>query len=183
MIGGRVGWGGVRGLLLGLGAPASGISAQKARIDTIALNLASAGTTAAPGEVPYRRKVVELQPVPPGAAGRGVALPAATARPVGFVPPGPRSWTGDRSIGPTSGWDPSRDRGGVRIAGVFEDASEGPLVYDPGHPHADDQGYVRHANVDTTRELVDLLEARRLFDANAAVFEAMKSVLRRSLDI
>ncbi|TVR54310.1 MAG: flagellar basal body rod protein FlgC [Gemmatimonadales bacterium] len=165
--------GGVRGLLKGLSAPASGLRAQKARIDTIALNLANAGTTAPPGEMPYRRQVVELaaQPGPPG--GGGVARPAIPALPA--IPPGAPG-------GPTSAPGRPGDDG-VRVVGVAEDPGEGPLVYDPGHPHADEQGYVRYPNVDTTRELVELLEARRLFEANASVFEAMKSVLRRSLEI
>lgn len=170
---GRVGAGGVKGLLLGLSAPASGLRAQKLRIDTIALNLANAGTTAPPGEQPYQRRVVELASLPPGVGGNGVAVPARPALPM--LPPGFRVHEG-MDLGRV-GDD------GVQVVGVTEDPTEGPLVYDPGHPDADDQGYVRYPNVDTTREMVDLLEARRLFEANASVFEAMKSVLRRSLDI
>jgi len=73
--------------------------------------------------------------------------------------------------------------GGVRVSGVEEDAAEGALRYDPGHPDADEAGYVRMPNVDISGEMVDLMVTRRLFEANATVFQAMKSILRRSTQI
>ena len=73
--------------------------------------------------------------------------------------------------------------GGVRVAGVATDATEGPLVYDPGHPDADEAGYVRYPNVDITQETVDMLMARRAYDANATVFQVLKSVLHKALEI
>lgn len=178
------GGGGVRGLLKGLSAPASGIRAQKARIDTIAFNLAQAGTSAAPGTEPFRRRVVELESIPPGSSAHGVAPLAGGATPatanLAFpLAPLASQLPGADPLSPTA--RPHDE--GVRVAGVAEDLTEGPLVYDPGHPHADEQGYVRYANVEVTQEMVDLLEARRFFEANATVFEAMKSVLRRSIEI
>lgn len=68
-------------------------------------------------------------------------------------------------------------------ARVAEDASEGRLVYDPGHPDADQRGYVRMPNVDIATEMVDLMVARRMHEANASVFQAAKSMLRRALEI
>ena len=66
---------------------------------------------------------------------------------------------------------------------VEEDQSLGRLVYDPGHPDADAQGYVRFPNVDVAMETVDLMVARRLHEANATAFQAAKAMLRRSLEI
>ena len=63
------------------------------------------------------------------------------------------------------------------------DVSEGVLVYEPGHPDADPSGYVRYPNVDLTQETIALMETRRAYEANATVFEAMKSMLRRALEI
>lgn len=63
------------------------------------------------------------------------------------------------------------------------DTGEGRLVYDPGHPDADAQGYVRHPNVDMATEMVDLVMARRLHEANATAFQAAKAMLRRALEI
>ncbi len=162
---------GVRGLLRGLSAPASGLKAQKTRIDTIAFNLANAGTTAPPGEVPFQRRVVEFQE-----GTQPVRTPGLTAPTTPMVP-------GDWDAARATGIDRAMGEEGVRVAGIFEDATEGPLIYDPGHPDADEQGYVRLSNVDPTQEMIELLEARRLFEANVSAFEAMKTILRRSIDI
>jgi len=72
---------------------------------------------------------------------------------------------------------------GVRVRGIVEDTSEGPRIYDPGHPHADADGYVQSSNVDTTLELAELMEARRVYEANASVFDALTAMLRRSIEI
>ncbi len=62
-------------------------------------------------------------------------------------------------------------------------ASLGDLIYDPTHPDADIAGYVRMPNVDPTQELVTLMNARRLYTANATAFTSMKAMLRRAVDI
>ena len=72
---------------------------------------------------------------------------------------------------------------GVAVAGVVEDATPGPRVYDPAHPDADADGFVEYPNVDMAQEMVALMEARRAFEANATAFEAMKSMLQRALEI
>lgn len=72
---------------------------------------------------------------------------------------------------------------GAVTAQVVEDRSPGRLVYDPGHPDADQSGYVRMPNVDVATEMVDLMVARRMHEANASVFQAAKGMLRRALDI
>ena len=63
------------------------------------------------------------------------------------------------------------------------DAGPAALVYDPGHPDANADGYVEYPNVDVTTELVDLMIARRVHEANATVFQAAKSDAERALDI
>ncbi len=68
-------------------------------------------------------------------------------------------------------------------AQVLEDKSDGRMVYDPGHPDADANGYVRMPNVDIPTETVDLMVARRMHEANATAFQAAKAMLRRALDI
>ena len=64
-----------------------------------------------------------------------------------------------------------------------EDLSEGALVYDPGHPDADEAGYVRMPNVNITDEMLDMMDARRLFEANASVFQAIKSMMYRATQL
>lgn len=73
--------------------------------------------------------------------------------------------------------------GGVEVTGVAEDATAGPLVYDPSHPDANADGYVRYPNVSVTDEMVGLMDARRMYEANATVFQATKSMLKAAIDI
>lgn len=72
---------------------------------------------------------------------------------------------------------------GQVVTRIVEDAQPGRKVYDPGHPDADAQGFVTYPNVDLNSEIVDLMIARRLHEANATVFQAAKSMLKRALDI
>jgi flagellar basal-body rod protein FlgC len=72
---------------------------------------------------------------------------------------------------------------GQLVTRIVEDAQPGRKVYDPGHPDADAQGFVTYPNVDMNAEMVDLMIARRLHEANATVFQAAKSMLKRALDI
>jgi flagellar basal-body rod protein FlgC len=69
------------------------------------------------------------------------------------------------------------------VAGIAEDEGEGRLAYEPGHPDADANGYVRYPDVNTAQELVKLLDAKRMYEANASVFQTAKSMLRAALDI
>jgi len=194
-----------RPLFRGLGIAASGLAAQRQRIEVIAHNVANAETTRTADGGPYRRRVVQFEAAPfrvggaagpmPGAVGDGGAV---VPGPGGVVVPGP----GGAGIAGAPGITPfpvpevkppevlvpgaaewTEPAGGVRVAGVVEDASEGPLVYDPGHPDADEAGYVRYPNVRITDEMVDLMEARRVYEANATVFQAVKAMLKRAIDI
>lgn len=143
--------------LRGLGIAASGLSAQRQRLDAISANIANAETTRGIDGAPYRRKVVRLEEVAFQTLAADAAEAAETAEGAGG--------------------------GGVRVVGIEEDLSEGALVYDPGHPDANGDGYVRMPNVDITTELTDLMETRRLFEANVTVFQAIKSMLRRSTQL
>jgi flagellar basal-body rod protein FlgC len=144
----------------------SGMSVQRLRMETVATNIANAETTRTEGGGPYRRRLVRLEE-----ASQQGAPPA--------YPPLPLDPANEGVI-PN---DPTQTLGGVRATAIEEDASEGPLVYDPGHPDADANGYVRYPNVRVTDELVDMMEARRVYEANATVFQAAKQLLRRALDI
>lgn len=84
-----------------------------------------------------------------------------------------------REIG-SAGRDPKT---GELTARIVRDSRPGRQVYDPGHPDANENGFVELPNVDLAMETVDLLMARRLHDANASVFQAAKAMLRRALDI
>ncbi len=71
---------------------------------------------------------------------------------------------------------------GARLE-VSQDPRPGRMQYDPSHPDANTDGFVEYPNVDVNRELVDLMLARRVHEANVSVFQAAKSMLRRALEI
>jgi flagellar basal-body rod protein FlgC len=73
--------------------------------------------------------------------------------------------------------------GGVKPSEVVEDTRPGSEDYDPGHPDADPNGFVKRSNVDINTEIVDLMIARRVHEANATVFQSAKAMLRRAIDI
>ena len=57
------------------------------------------------------------------------------------------------------------------------------MVYNPGSPDADKNGYVRMPNVNMTDELMDLMNARRIYEANATVFQVARAMLHKAIDI
>ncbi len=137
----------------GLAVAASGLSAQRLRMEVATANLANAETTRTADGGPYQRRVVTMEAAP-------------------SYGPAPQAMG-----------DYAPMQGGVRITGIAADTTPGALVYDPAHPDADQAGYVRMPNVDSTQELVTLMESRRLYEANATAFSATKAMLRRAIDI
>mgnify|MGYP001251449073 CR=1 FL=1 len=163
---------GTRGLFRGLAIPASGLSAQRRRMDVIAMNIANAQTTRAEGGEAYRRRTLALQPA---RSDQGPEIRNGASSGLDIRVPDV----------PEVGASPSVQEAfyGVAVGAASEDPSEGPLVYEPGHPDADALGYVRYPNVDLVRETIDLMEVRRAYEANATVFDAMKAMLRRAVRI
>jgi flagellar basal-body rod protein FlgC len=145
------------GLFGGLDISASGMSAERLRMDVIAENLANADTTRGPNGGPYRRKEVVLQE-----SGGGGTSFAATLQ------------------GAQTG---SQAGGGVEVAGIVNDPSAMKRVYDPGHPDADAQGYVTMPNVEPVTEMVDLITASRGYEANVQALTASKNMFTKTLDI
>jgi flagellar basal-body rod protein FlgC len=139
---------------------ASGLSAERMRMDVTAENLANAQTTRGPNGQPYRRKDVILQTAE---GGFGRALAGA----VGSIP----------------GTAASQTPGGVQVAGIAEDASPARRVYDPGHPDADAQGYVSMPNVNPVTEMVDLISASRAYEANVTAMQTAKALFTKTLDL
>jgi flagellar basal-body rod protein FlgC len=100
------------------------------------------------------------------------------------------------STSPTKGGDPYRRQvpvfepqrlggglEGVRMKGVEADQSDFKREYDPGHPAADAQGYVKTPNVDTLVEALDMRQAQRAYEANLNVIETARSMEMRTLDL
>lgn len=72
---------------------------------------------------------------------------------------------------------------GVRVRGASFDMSEFREEFNPGHPAADEAGYVRLPNVDTLVEMMDLREATRAYEANLNMIEAARTMTNRALDL
>lgn len=73
--------------------------------------------------------------------------------------------------------------GGVKVAGVVESQAPDKLVYQPGNPMADANGYVRMPNVNVTGEMVNTLSASRSYQANVEVMNTVKSLMLKTLTI
>lgn len=73
--------------------------------------------------------------------------------------------------------------GGVKVSGIVEDASDFEYKYDPGHPDANEQGYVAMPNVDEVEEIIDMMSASRSFEANVTVLNATKGMAMKALEI
>lgn len=72
---------------------------------------------------------------------------------------------------------------GVEVVGVSEDTTPGPSVYNPGHPHADANGYVKMPNVNISHEMVDLVTASRAYEANLKSLETFRQMAEQALSL
>ncbi|MDE6169018.1 MAG: flagellar basal body rod protein FlgC [Acetatifactor sp.] len=135
---------------------ASGLTAQRYRMDVISENVANASTTRTADGTPYRRKVVAFEEK----GGRDTFQ-----RVLGEATRG-QEYTG----------------AGVKVQGVYEDhVTEMNLVYDPSHPDADENGYVEYPNVNIITEMTNMIDASRAYEANSTSFNASKAMFLNSL--
>lgn len=75
------------------------------------------------------------------------------------------------------------DEGGVQVVGAAFGSAEGRLVYEPAHPLADENGYVRYPDIDMADEMAQLVMAQRGYQANAAVVDRAKETYTAALQI
>ena len=152
------------GLFDAIDISASGLSAERLRMDVTAENLANAQTTRSPNGGPYQRREVVLQ----------------TAQPNGFQMQLARATTGLPGMGSMgSGQTP----GGVKAAAIVGDPTPPRQVYDPGHPDANAQGYVLMPNVNPVSEMVDLIASSRSYEANVTAMQTAKSMFSKTFDL
>lgn len=74
-------------------------------------------------------------------------------------------------------------QGGVSFTGVVEDPTLGEKIYKPGHPDADENGYIRASNVNAMVDIADALMAQRAYEANLALVNITKSMASRAIEI
>jgi flagellar basal-body rod protein FlgC len=123
-------------------------------MDVISENIANADTTRTQRGGPYRRKVTVFE-------------------------------ERERSFATFFNQETARDQigGGVRVSRIAEDESEGTMIYDPSHPDANADGYVRKPNVNIVEEMVNMISATRSYEANITAISSAKDMMAKTLEI
>ena len=132
---------------------ASALTATRLRMDVITENMANANTTRTANEDPYRRKFVVFQ---------------ERSRDGNFASFFNRA---------------QKSAGGVRVLEIGEDMSEFKLDYNPSHPDADEDGYVRMPNVEVVQEMTDMMSAFRAYEANITALNTLKDMAVKTLEL
>lgn len=140
----------------------SALTAQRLRMDVVSSNIANASSTRGTlvdGQwEPYRRKMVVMEP-------REKAFNQILAGQM-------KKQAGGQS-----------QLEGVRVTGIVDDSTPFKMVFDPSHPDADAEGYVKMPNVDLSKEMIDLLASSRAYEANVTAFNTGKSIMMKALEI
>ena len=135
---------------------ASGMTAQRQRLDIAAENIANMETTRTESGGPYRRKMVVLQ-----------------EKPV----------TSFRSVFNSRLQQNVSRKGGVQVSSIIEDRRDLKPIYNPEHPDANAEGYVMMTNVDLVKEVTDSMSATRSYEGNITAFNAIKLMTQKALEI
>lgn len=139
--------------LTSLNISASGLTAQKKRLDIVSENITHYNTTRTEDGGPYTRKAVVFESI---------------------------SDNNFKSKYMSAFKDQNQ---GVRISEIVEDPTPHKVIYQPEHPDSDEFGYVTLPNVDVTQEMIDSMEITRAYDASLTAFNAMKSMAMKALEI
>lgn len=133
---------------------ASGLTAQRLRMDVISQNIANVDTTRTPEGGPYRKKEVLFESINSSSNFNNILQSYMKGK-----------------------------NNGVRVARIVEDNNEPPVVYNPSHPDANEQGYVSMPNVNIIDEMVNMISASRSYEANVTAFNSMKEMMTKALEI
>lgn len=145
-------------MFLGIDTSASGLTAERLRMDVISNNIANANTTRTDKGGAFHRRYVVFNQRERNAKSFEKVLQKTVGK--------------NKKIGE-----------GVRAVAILEDPDQGPLVYDPGHPDANADGYVEKPNVNIVTEMVDMITAHRAYEANSTVINAAKAMALKTLEI
>jgi flagellar basal-body rod protein FlgC len=142
-------------LMDGMNVSASGMSAQRLRMDIISQNIANVNTTRDENGEPYRRRMLIFSER--DQASFDNILMSKTGAAVG---------------------------NGVKVSQIIEDTKT-PMnkVYDPSNPDADEDGYISYPNVNTVTEMTNLIDASRSYEANVTAFNASKNMALKNLEL
>ena len=146
------------GMFMGIDSAASGLTAERLRMDVISNNIANANTTRTENGGAYKRHYVVFAP--------------RERQPLSFEQTLMQAVGARQNAGE-----------GVRAVAIAEDPAQGPLIYDPGHPDANAEGYVEKPNVNIVSEMVDMITAHRAYEANTTTINAAKAMTTKILEI
>ncbi len=133
---------------------ASGLAAERTRMNVASSNLANVNTTETPDGGPYKRRSVALE-----------SVDAYTAAQRGF------EGTFEGAVK------------GVKVQGIEEDENPPRLEYDPGHPDSDINGYVAYPNINVVEEMVDMITSSRAYEAGITALDTAVSMAERATEI
>ncbi|PLX69232.1 MAG: flagellar basal body rod protein FlgC [Denitrovibrio sp.] len=74
-------------------------------------------------------------------------------------------------------------KGGVKVTEVIKDEKPPILKYEPGHPDADEAGYVAYPNINPIEEMVNMLETTKSYEANTTVLSTAKQLAMKALEL
>ena len=154
---------------------ATGMYAQRIKMDTISSNIANVNTTRnAKGEKEiYKKQEVTFKEM---ALKKGYGFPKGNVE-VEFDPPDEPYLTGGVSIG---------DRAipkGVAVESISDSINPTKIIYDPSHPDADKNGYVELPNVNVVEEMVNMVNASRAYEANVTLAQTAKTMIQSAINI
>lgn len=144
---------------------ASALTAQRQRLDIISENVSNIDTTRTEAGGPYKRKMVVFEDKAGDVSFKDSLNNAIVER-------GANGRLVRRDYSP-----------GVRVSDIVEDQSDFKTEYNPDHPDADANGYVRLPNVNMLEETIDSMSATRSYQANVTVLNAVKLMAQKALDI
>ncbi|MGJ3703992.1 flagellar basal body rod protein FlgC [Variovorax sp. AFSI2.2] len=139
---------------------AIGMNIERARVDVAALNLANANTVQGVGGTSYQPLRVVAEAQAPGSE-NAAAFSALVSQ----------------------GLDAADTPQGSPLVRIVPTNAPPRLVYEPGHPLANDRGYVSYAAVDTATEMVSMMSATRAYEANVSAMNTTRVLALRALDI
>ena len=152
---------------------ATGLSAQRRRMNAVASNIANVDTTQTREGGPYKRRRVIMRP-----------MEAQDPFRITFDAEVNRLARTHRVHFPQIESHASETMGtGVETEEIVETPAAPRLVYDPSHPDAGENGYVVLPDINIITEMVDMIAASRAYEANVTVINAAKDMVMKALDI
>lgn len=162
------------GILNAIEISSKGLSVQRAKMNAVAENIANAETTETESGGPYQRKRVVVNAERIKSTFRSLVREAGLR--LARTSPGHMKGKALRS---SEGVETSS----VTMKNITDPESSYRLVYDPTHPQADEEGYVKMPDVEIVNEMVDMMAAARGYEANTVAISAAKQMAKDALDI